>query len=381
MTRVCPVCGGTVWDGLLRTDRARSLITDQSIAPRPLDKAICTCCGTVTNVALGGDETLAGYADAYRLNTGRGEEHIYFTPAGPVPRSQAFLNWLRRHLPRVPESVLEIGCGKGSLMARMADTWPGVPLRGIEGSRDAAALARSRGLDVTQGFVGPEVPDAADLVLAVGVLEHVEDPSTFLRALGQAVLPGGYAVLVIPVQDGGGYDLWFGDHVWHLFGTQFQTILERHGFEVLALDLDDPVVAGFGLALCRPAQDAIAPPSFDGLAARQGAHRDLWADRFADVDRRLGLVGDGPAIVFGSGEVLSLLLAYTALGDRAILACLDEDPGKIGGTVHGIPVHPPDWLNGAPPAPVLLAVNPRYTEAVRKKLERFARPLVTLLET
>ncbi|XIA64125.1 class I SAM-dependent methyltransferase [Bradyrhizobium sp. TZ2] len=264
----------------------------------------------------------------------------------------------------------------------MRNRFLGIGVQGLEGSRQAARIARNRGLDVHQGLVGREdlqLP-VADLLINILVLEHIEDPIPYLETLRRACTPDGRAIFIVPLQDLGGYDLFFDEHVWHLFTPHFRALLERAGWRVLAIDGADPVVQGLGLALCTPAPDRIPPApghaEYSVLGPAQERNRDVWLRRFEEVNRRLAAFEGQPLIVFGSGEVFSLLRAYTDLSRANILGCLDEDATKIGSQVHGIEVHGLDWLDHAPPAPVFVTVNPRYNDAIQKKLEHFGRPLV-----
>lgn len=374
---ICPVCGSRNWAPFMRGTTDRSLLTDQTIAGRRLEKVICSSCALISNSTFGGDDTLASYEHGYQLNTGHGEEHIYFTPAGPLPRSAAYLNWIGRMLDIEPESVAEIGCGKGSLLARLVARYEGLPVTGFEANRCAAKIARERGLDVVQGFVGEiEIPPA-DLVVCVGVLEHVEDATGFLEHVLKACKPGGRAVFVVPLQDSGGYDFFFADHVWHFLSQHFRKLLARCGWQVLTLDPADPVIHGMGMALCTPRPAMLTPQAEEeDLAAAQERNRDVWLRRFEEVNQRLAAFHGQPLIVFGSGEVFSLLRAYTDLARANILGCLDEDASKVGSMVHGIEVYGLDWLDSAPAAPIFVTVNPRYNHPIQQKLERFGRPLV-----
>src|SRR4051812_39020956 len=83
----CPICGGS-WLLFLKTTYGQSLSGDQKILLNDLDKVICNSCGLVANHQMGGDSTIASYERDYQLNTTSGEEHIYFTESGAIPRSE-----------------------------------------------------------------------------------------------------------------------------------------------------------------------------------------------------------------------------------------------------------------------------------------------------
>jgi SAM-dependent methyltransferase len=92
-------------------------------------------------------------------------------------------------------SVLEVGCGTGLILQRIA------PLareaRGIDLSPGMLAAARARGLDVLEGSA-TELPfgDATfDLVYSFKVLAHVPDIGLALREVERVLKPGGIAAL------------------------------------------------------------------------------------------------------------------------------------------------------------------------------------------
>lgn len=377
----CPVCGGSEWDDFLRLETEGSLTTDQRIVQHTLDKVICASCGLVRNRAMRGGQRLDDYENEYALNTTGGEEHIYFTADGQHTRSRAIFDWMKPHLPENPATVTEIGCGMGNLLEHLAQHYhPRTAIIGIEGNRQAAEFARRRHADIRQQFVGRDelaLPQS-DLIIAYGVAEHVEDLEGFIEAIRAGCRVGGTVILCVPVQDHGGYDVFFSDHIWHFTLAQFAAALERQGFEILAADAASPVVLGFGLVCAR------AGKASDGAvsqAARlQMANRDLWRLRLANADRVIRRLAGKQVALYGASEVLSLLMAYTSLGDLSVIACLDEDPTKIGRLKHGIAMCHPDYLKQHPVDAVLLTVNTRYNEQIKAKLAPLGLPVLSVFD-
>ncbi|EKV26039.1 hypothetical protein C882_3326 [Caenispirillum salinarum AK4] len=375
MTPRCPACDATDWRPLLDLPGRPSLATDLRTLARPLSKVVCGGCGMAANAEHRGDVAIADYENDYGLNTTGAEEHVYFTADGPISRSQAIIDWMRPHLTASPGAVLEVGCGQGNLLARLRDAFPGSRVSGCEASREAVALARSRGLDAMQRAVAPHLPSLpeADLVISFGVLEHVEDAAFFLRALRRACRPGGRAIISVPVQEDGGYDLFFEDHVWHFTAPHLAAAARRAGWRVLTVETGHPVVQGFGLLVCDPGADddaSSAPPTADtgGLNAR---NRDTWMARFEETNGRLANLRDRPLAVFGAGEMFALLHTYTDLGRCRIERLIDDDAARHGRRLRGVAVTGRDWLAAHPEVPVFVAVNPRYHRAIADGLSPF----------
>ncbi|MEO6880688.1 MAG: class I SAM-dependent methyltransferase [Mycobacteriaceae bacterium] len=130
-------------------------------------------------------------------------------PAAPPPLSpRARLRWdlVRRIVAEIaPASVLEIGCGQGSMGARLAEMTQ--TYRAVEPDEASCALAAerigARGGEVVRGD-HTAVPDAwttgggSDLVCAFEVLEHIDDDAAALADWVGLARPGGHVLLSVP---------------------------------------------------------------------------------------------------------------------------------------------------------------------------------------
>jgi ubiquinone/menaquinone biosynthesis C-methylase UbiE len=91
----------------------------------------------------------------------------------------------------VGRDVLEVGCGTGLLLARIAAFARSA--KGIDLSPGMLAHARERGLDVTEGSATSlPFPDASfDVVCSFKVLAHVREIDVALREMARVTRPGG----------------------------------------------------------------------------------------------------------------------------------------------------------------------------------------------
>jgi len=99
--------------------------------------------------------------------------------------------------------LLDAGCGPGWALAAFRDA--GFEVTGIDASSAAVATARSRGLDARLADLEKEPFEAAcdrgagfSVVVALEVLEHLNDPLDVLRRLLALLEPGGAAVVSLP---------------------------------------------------------------------------------------------------------------------------------------------------------------------------------------
>jgi SAM-dependent methyltransferase len=109
---------------------------------------------------------------------------------------------LRARLPPAPATVLDLGCGTGSLAVLLAEA--GYAVQGLDFSERmvAAAEAKARAAGVAARFrqgdaAAPPYPaGSADVVLDRHVLWALPDPDEALRRWIELLAPGGRLVLV-----------------------------------------------------------------------------------------------------------------------------------------------------------------------------------------
>jgi SAM-dependent methyltransferase len=95
--------------------------------------------------------------------------------------------------------VLEIGCATGALLEFFV--WRGWEVQGVEISEKQAEYAREkRSLDVsTMPLEENHFPDGHfSLVIASHLIEHLNDPASFVREVRRILIPGGRFIVTTP---------------------------------------------------------------------------------------------------------------------------------------------------------------------------------------
>lgn len=352
---------------------------DQRVEPGRLAKVICPECGVVANrewFSAADVERL--YGEAYELNTLGREEHYFFTSNGPVARSLVFCDWIAPHIPATARRVVEIGCGEGKLLGKLGRLLPQAHCQGIDGSRRAAELGRAAGLDIRQQLLlGAEPLETADVFLLVNVLEHVEDIPALVAQLARSLSPGGRIIFCLPVQDYGGYDMFFAEHVWHFTVDHVLHVLANNGLQVLDTDAAHPINHGIGLFVCALAEPSVAVTVPVNQGAMLRDHLRYWEESFSRADAWLRDCRLERLAVFGAGEVFTLFYAFTSLGEGRLVACID-DTKPDGAMKHGVPVHATAWLATHPVDALLLTVNTKYHPIIRDKVAPYGVPVYPL---
>lgn len=116
-------------------------------------------------------------------------------------RNRLLVSTLRRRFAGF-ESLLEVGCGGGFVLAAIREAFPAARLVGGELYGEALEIARGRGLPDVEllELDARDLPyeHEFDVVCAFDVIEHIEDDTLVLRQMHRATRPGGGIVVTVP---------------------------------------------------------------------------------------------------------------------------------------------------------------------------------------
>jgi ubiquinone/menaquinone biosynthesis C-methylase UbiE len=127
-------------------------------------------------------------------------QSIAYAKADFSTSNQLFVDGLIHDFPQRLRTAVDIGCGPGDVMIRLARALPDLRVVAIDGSAPMIALARgavlSAGLGdritLVQGYVPGVALDAHsfDAVLSKDLLHHVPDPSMLWKEIARLARPG-----------------------------------------------------------------------------------------------------------------------------------------------------------------------------------------------
>jgi len=292
----CLACGAPVarGRGFAAVDRLHGTAGEFTVV-------VCAACGSGTTTPIVATSDLSAY-----YPSGYGP---YEDPTHPVIRlvSRLIRHWqTRRGLSSFPVGALrssrpgrgvDVGCGRGDLAAGLIGA--GWRMSGIEPSPDAAANARSRGVDVRVGTVADcELePSAYDAAIFQHSLEHTVDPLADLDRIRGALRPGGLVAITVP-----NFGSWqarhLGSHWYHLDVPRHRThftrsgliaVLQRAGLEVVELRTSTSTVGLAASIQYRVAGRCLFP---DGLRLRVASGLCVLTVPAAALANRIGGGGD-----------------------------------------------------------------------------------------
>lgn len=153
---------------------------------------------------------------------------------------------LSRYIKEPPGRILDVGCGTGATSAVIAANGP---LLGVDLGVEAVATARGRGLEVARmdaTHVGA-LSESFGLVVALDILEHLDEPSTAAREFYRVLQPGGMLLATVPA------------YQW-LWSSHDVALGHRRRYTRAPLR-ELLTAAGFEVQLCSYVMSAALPPA------------------------------------------------------------------------------------------------------------------------
>lgn len=133
----------------------------------------------------------------------------------PWSHNDHFHSWILANLPKVRRTALDVGCGRGELLAAVSPHFASVHGNDADQQMRQAASRRCAGLSnaTVHGGRWTDLPGPFDLVTMVAVLHHL-DASEALRHVHDVLAPGGRFLVV-----GLAPPVSVVDHAWDLAST------------------------------------------------------------------------------------------------------------------------------------------------------------------
>jgi len=298
--------------------------------------------------------------EIYQLSDG--SEQLIFTAAGPVPRSQRLVDFIKSAV-KLPGNgrLIDIGCGNGAALARYSSALPGWKLFGNELSDKSLETLRHIP-NFVELFITPisEIHGRFDLVSMIHSLEHMPAPREALEHAARLVADDGILFVEVPDIETSPFDLLVADHLLHFSQATLCYAGAQAGFS--ASFIGNNVLPKEITMIGRSAAvDPILPVAGDGIRIARDAVD--WLGQV--VATAQGLAHSRPFGIFGTS--ISGMWLFGALRD-SVSFFVDEDPSRIGGEYAGKPILSP--LDAPADATVFIPLVPSVADKVA---ERYAQ--------
>ena len=287
--------------------------------------------------------------------------------------------------------TIDVGCGKGTFLRRLARRRPDVRGLGVDPSFEAEAGAKALRVQWIVDLFRPEqVTEPPALVLCRHVIEHIPRPVEFLASVreGAARYPGTPGFFEAPdlgwiVEQEAFWDFCY-EHCNYFSAASLSVALDRAGFDV------DRVSTGFGdqylhafvrsRAQAGAGKSSDASSKVDDFVQQVASYAEREAARQKEVATLLGEAkADGRRIVLWGMATKGILFANLVDPQAKLVdACIDVNERKQGAfvPVAGHSIESPESLRGSSQSlrgsstgqPLVVVMNPNYAGEIAETL-------------
>lgn len=323
------------------SDYPRSVASDGRVVSIRTLNSFCHSSATVVNRIGTRGATTRYYREQYTLNIETtSAEQVIFDSDSSVTVSKRILDFILKHTSLSPDArILDVGCGRGLLLtefARHSDTYN---MAGIEPNQTAMTLLENElklsPLELYQDLSDDRLEDNYDLVLLTNVIEHVEDPQSFLKQVVRLLKPGASLFVGAPNFTTNPLDLLIADHLTRYTPYTILALSVSAGLTLLASDISNDSVPMWYL-FTKPALP-LEPRGHcselgDTHTVREQAiaeENQHWLDMC--LDRTANEITDAksqgiPIILYGTGSLWPGLLALNSCLETDIDYIVDDNP-------------------------------------------------------
>ncbi len=357
-SRPCPACGGVARDTLHHHRFARidgvSVVDGYAVVA-------CHDCGMTFADGVPDQATFDRYyREASKYTHAR---HAGAESPADAARLKVTADVVAALVPNRSARILDVGCATGRLCAELRERGF-TDVAGIDPS--PAAVDAARRVHNVVAEVGTLADAAtsghtAEIVILVGVLEHLVDVDATMRHLCRIVAPGGSVYLEVP--DVVGFADWPNapfqefsvEHINYFSAASLARALAGYGFRLAwherTTRMQNAATTAATLVAFATRDDALAPAATprdaDSAAAlRRYIERSVRADlhlraRINDIARQYPRV-----VVWGAGTLTLRMLAAGFFDQLKLAAVVDSNPRYQGRTVSGVLIVSPAALAG-----------------------------------
>jgi len=258
-------------------------------------------------------------------------------------------------------SIVDIGCAKSEIL-RSLQKLGFTNLTGIDPSVKNIEYLKSKGIDgINATIKNIGTSKQYEIVLFIGVLEHIQDLDQTLNILYDLTKTNGLLIVGVPNMNAPllgefPYQEFSREHINFFTTVSLSNLMRKHRFHMV---LSKSIGKGDLVGFFRKESNSVQP---DTSGVQKIQHYIDQSKIYEDaIYVNLMRYSDTPVIVWGLGTFTQRLLAKNVL--KNITAMVDSNPQYAGKKYNDIRIIPPVELKNYK-EPVLLAVSPRYLDAI-----------------
>ena len=203
--------------------------------------ACASCCTVVTQIDVGWRDMVAKiYKDYSVYAQSNGADELSFSSEGlTTPRSKKILEFVAPHVRSIQGTWLDFGCGNGSFLRNISESFTSVTLIGMEFDDHYRSEVTQipRVLDLVTDWDHSSLENLR-VVSMIHVLEHIEDPLVLLNKIRCRLQNDGILIIEVPHIWSNPYVLTVGDHATHFDLPSLLRLVRTAGFEILRKSVD-----------------------------------------------------------------------------------------------------------------------------------------------
>lgn len=256
------------------------------------------------------------------------------------------------------KKFIEVGCGQGEFLS-VLNEFP-VKTYGIEHKATLVELAKSKGLNVVQGFVESgecKIQGAPfDVFLSFNFLEHQPNPNEMLEGIYNNLTDDGMGLITVPsleyiLEHDGYYEL-IRDHLSYYSFETLRFLLEKNGFQVL----EQQIVNRDTIAMIVSKRKKVNISNLIDSYSYIKEETLNYIISQLNIGRRVG--------IWGASHQGFTLAATADLGEK-VTYIIDSAPfkqGKFAPTSHIPIISPDDAVKD--PVDTIIIIAPGYTNEI-----------------
>lgn len=371
MIKNCPVCGSHELKSVSRFKC--SVTSDSEPVEGEVDNCVCQSCALILNVSGVRDREGSFYSSDYNLLADNVDaEFVYQTELGTTGINEEYCRALLAtiNLPATGR-LLEVGCGKGLFLNRFQTQRPGWLLSAVEPSKNAQSFLSKKMPDVRiyEGILSksPFVREKFDVVVSIGVLEHVSQPLEFMKELRGCVAENGIVMVAVPDFALNPCDVVVFDHLTRFTPFSLCSVMQRAGFDVIAMDRGRRIPMW---VVVRPSEivDLSRNPIEVEVANKQVENATSWVEKSFKLYDHLAKEASDSVAIFGTGVLAMAATRYTSLRADRITCFFDDNKLIQGSTRIGRPVIDLSQCVSMDINDIGFSANPCYLERMYKRV-------------